>query len=637
MMLIRIRQRTSLSASKFVTSVRHHHHQHHAAAAARVGMERPFFVLHLQCRPQQRRLHHHHHHQQQYLFALARQIPYRPQQHLHFHSRRRFGIDTTTSTSTATTTTTTTNNEDEDNSDKDVTSAPFPTPHQSITTTFTTDHVDANTKRYITTAAAAAATVTTSTPTTSTWKAYAELGKARLSALVVTTTAAGFLAAGPVPLSVDPMALGAVLLGTAFCSCSAAAVNQIYEVHRDRQMKRTQHRPLVTGILSTQQATTAALLWGGVGVGTLWYGTDPLTTLLGASNILLYAGIYTPLKPYTIVNTWIGAIVGAIPPVMGYSAATAVATAAAAAAALHHPPLLTTTGATTEHVSMMASTSMASTTAEMASTLLMDPIAITLGATLYLWQLPHFMALSYMYRVDYMRGGFMMVPTAYQQKLDDHQHHSSNSNGNSNYVDATSLLENSPGGAGTAEEAAAIRTANVIVRYAWYLAMVPLMATACDITSSMYALESCLLNGYALHVAYRFYYQRTNSNARRIFLTSLWYLPCTLMLFLLHSKTWDAKIEEETPVVEKNVLAQWVMEHIHKIRNSGREMCVHEQAVVAAATRTTTTTQGPNHHPTSLSCPIRVMGTTDTNVVACATVVPPPPPTDPTPPHSPPQ
>jgi heme o synthase len=394
--------------------------------------------------------------------------------------------------------------------------------------------------------------VTTTTKPTSLTKAFLELGKARLSALVVTTTAAGFGAAGPVALS-DPSVLVAALAGTAFCSMSAAAVNQMLEVERDRKMKRTQPRPLVTGALSMPQAALAAAMWGTLGPLILWYGTDPLTTSLGMTNMFLYTCIYTPMKPVTTLNTWAGAVVGAIPPVMGYTAASAVITASTPA----------------------SMTSLAATDVALFS-LLTDPVAITLGATLYLWQLPHFMALSYMYRQDYLRGGFVMVPTAYATK-------SPNNN------DATKEDE---------EEAAAVKTANVIVRYAWYLSMVPIAVTLLNITSSMYALEGCLLNAYALRAAYRFKDQRSNQNARHIFLTSLWYLPCTLMLFLLHSKTWDATVDEKNEIQHANALSQYLSAGIHLIRQKGRELCVHEHA----------TLQGANARQ---SCPV-VVGTEHT-------------------------
>jgi protoheme IX farnesyltransferase len=344
------------------------------------------------------------------------------------------------------------------------------------------------------------------------WQAYSDLAKAKLSALVVATTCSGFLAAGPLASETTTATFLAVLSGTALCASSAAALNQMLEVPRDRNMKRTQHRPLINGSLSMTSAGIAAFSWGTAGSTILYFGTDPVTTVLGVSNIALYAGLYTYLKPRTILNTWVGAAVGAVPPIMGYTAATATATA------------VTTTDVL----------------AQSCATLALDPTVWALGGTLYLWQLPHFMSLAYMYRTDYARGGFQMIPV----------------------VDETNQFQT---------------TADVIVRYAWYLSTIPIFTTAMDITGSMFALEGCLLNAYALTVAYRFHRERTNANARKIFLTSLWYLPCLLSLFLLHSRKWD--IKEENNIDQHCDATNICTQYIQKIRNTGRELCVHERVI----------------------------------------------------------
>ena len=125
---------------------------------------------------------------------------------------------------------------------------------------------------------------------------------------------------------------------------------------------------------------------------------------------------------------------------------------------------------------------------------ILDPEAILfLGSTLFLWQFSHFFALNWMYRTDYKRGGFSMVAV------------------------------NDPNGD---------RTASLIKRYRLYLASLPILSTALEVTSPMFAVEGILLNGYALHVASKFDKERSNGNARKVFLTSLWYLPCVMMLFL---------------------------------------------------------------------------------------------------------
>lgn len=331
-------------------------------------------------------------------------------------------------------------------------------------------------------------------------KAYLDLSKARLSALVVATTAAGFLSAGSaatVPL-LSTMTYACV--GTALCSSSAAALNQVFEVDRDSQMKRTQQRPLVTKVLSVPHATAAATVWGIAGTALLAHGTDPYTTALGVSNVILYAGIYTYSKPRTVLNTWIGAVVGAVPPMIGWSAAT---------------------GGN-----------------------VLDVECLLLGTTLYLWQMPHFFALSYMHRLDYARGGFHMVPVL--------------------------------------EAPASDKTASLIVRYAWYLSTIPIISTVTGVTSTMFGVEGVVLNAYALYVAHDFHRDRTNAKARKVFLTSLWYLPCLLTLFILHSKTWDAvEVDDGTAKLNSdNAIRKVIDEYIHMIRNKGRELCVHEAVVV---------------------------------------------------------
>jgi protoheme IX farnesyltransferase len=149
-------------------------------------------------------------------------------------------------------------------------------------------------------------------PRGSTLAAYSDLAKAKLSALVVTTSAAGYVAAAGPVLTTD---FALCMMGTAFCSSSAAAFNQIFEIDRDSRMKRTQSRPLVTGELSPAEAKTAAALWGAGGTALLAM-TDPIAAALGFGNILLYSGVYTFLKPRSVVNTWVGAVVGAIPPLV---------------------------------------------------------------------------------------------------------------------------------------------------------------------------------------------------------------------------------------------------------------------------------------------------------------------------------
>ena len=138
-----------------------------------------------------------------------------------------------------------------------------------------------------------------------------------LEGLVVLTTLSGYYMGLHVPF--DLSIFTATLLGTALTSGSATAINQFLEIPFDSQMKRTQNRPLVLGRITSLHACGFAAVTGVTGLSLLLY-VNPLTAVLGASNLLLYSFIYTPMKRAHIANTWVGAIVGAIPPVMGYTA-----------------------------------------------------------------------------------------------------------------------------------------------------------------------------------------------------------------------------------------------------------------------------------------------------------------------------
>ncbi len=128
------------------------------------------------------------------------------------------------------------------------------------------------------------------------------------------------------------------------------------------------------------------------------------------------------------------------------------------------------------------------------------------------------------------------------------------------------------------------RTASLIQRYGVYLASLPFISTALEVTSPMFAVDAgILLNGYALHVASKFNQERSNANARKVFLTSLWYLPCLMMLFLLHSRRWHEKIGDDDQLDLNNgekaddATVLFKMQKImNEIQSKGRELCMHE-------------------------------------------------------------
>lgn len=187
---------------------------------------------------------------------------------------------------------------------------------------------------------------------------YATLSKLKLSALVVTTTVAGFQLAPNPSLTL----LGWTTAGIALSSFSANTFNQWLEAPFDSQMQRTRTRPLPSHQLSSIHAFNFGVLTAIAGVGILAINVGWLPALLSGANIILYAALYTPLKRISIANTWVGAVVGAIPPMIGFLAG----------------------GGTL-------------------------PSSLILGAILYCWQFPHFNSLSWNLRGDYARAGYCMA------------------------------------------------------------------------------------------------------------------------------------------------------------------------------------------------------------------------------------
>ncbi|XP_066991197.2 protoheme IX farnesyltransferase, mitochondrial [Anabrus simplex] len=189
---------------------------------------------------------------------------------------------------------------------------------------------------------------------------YLMLSKSRLTSLVVMTSMAGY-ALAPAPFDLSTFLLCSA--GTGLISCSANAINQFFEVPFDSQMDRTKNRVLVRGLLTPLHAVTFATVCALAGISTLYWCVNGLTAALGATNLILYTSIYTPLKRISILNTWVGAVVGAIPPLMGW--------------------------------------------ASCANSL--GPGAWIIAGILYAWQFPHFNALSWNLRPDYSRAGYRMM------------------------------------------------------------------------------------------------------------------------------------------------------------------------------------------------------------------------------------
>jgi len=192
-------------------------------------------------------------------------------------------------------------------------------------------------------------------------RALLELFKLRMTAHILITTVVGFyLASGA---EFDWNLLGWTLLGTGLLAMSAFSFNQAIEKNHDAVMERTQKRPLPSERLGVASAWVAGAATTILGTALLWLHVNLLTAFLGALTVLLYAAVYTPLKRLTTFNTLVGGIPGALPPLMGWTAAQ-------------------------NHLGMGG---------------------WLLFALLFFWQLPHFLALAWMYKDDYRRGGFRML------------------------------------------------------------------------------------------------------------------------------------------------------------------------------------------------------------------------------------
>lgn len=147
---------------------------------------------------------------------------------------------------------------------------------------------------------------------------YLELTKFRLLSLVLITTIIGFYLASV--QSFDVLLLFHVLLGVGFVGAGANALNQWYEQVPDARMRRTKNRPIPSGRISSERALWFGCVISAVGIAYLIVTVNLITAILGLMTWGSYLFVYTPLKQQTILNTWVGAIPGALPPVMGWTA-----------------------------------------------------------------------------------------------------------------------------------------------------------------------------------------------------------------------------------------------------------------------------------------------------------------------------
>jgi protoheme IX farnesyltransferase len=195
-------------------------------------------------------------------------------------------------------------------------------------------------------------------------KEFWDLTKPRMNMVVVVTTVAGYYLAAPGP--VEWVRLVPTLLGTALAAAGSSVLNQVLERDYDALMQRTANRPLPAGRIRPLEACLFGLLLAILGVALLAIDVNIMTACLGAITLATYLLIYTPAKRRTTLCTLVGAIPGAIPVMMGCTAATGRITAT----------------------------------------------ALALFLILFAWQIPHFLSIAILYRDDYARGGFHMLPVA---------------------------------------------------------------------------------------------------------------------------------------------------------------------------------------------------------------------------------
>ena len=270
---------------------------------------------------------------------------------------------------------------------------------------------------------------------------FVTLAKPRLNLLVLVTTLAGLYLAAPdgVPLPV----LLHTLVGTALVAGGAAALNQVWERQTDALMRRTSTRPVPAGRLRSIEGAWFGITLAGIGLAQLAFGVNVVSAAVAAATLISYVLVYTPLKLRTSLATLVGAIPGALPPVIGWAAATG-------------------------DISLEA---------------------LVLFGIVFFWQMPHFLAIAWLFRDDYARAGIPMLP----------------------------VLE--PDGRRTGLQA---------LLYAAGLWPVSLLPAVIGLAGTPYLATATVLGVLFIWLALRFAQQRSMANARTLFLFSITYLPLLL-------------------------------------------------------------------------------------------------------------
>lgn len=275
---------------------------------------------------------------------------------------------------------------------------------------------------------------------------YLTLTKPEISFLVTISALAGFLLGAPGAF--NGWTLFFLLIGVALTSAGACVLNHYVEMDLDAQMKRTATRPLPSGRLAPKAARNFGYVLVAAGVGLLCPLTNPLTATLAGLTVVLYLYVYTPLKRKTTLNTLIGTIPGALPALGGWTAATGS----------------------------------------------IGGSGLAIFAVLAFWQMPHFFSLAWMYRKDYGRGGYAMLPVV------------------------------KPDGQATAFQT---------VAYTVALIGASIVPTLLGNTGLLYAGAAFVLGLWFLRPTITFYRTRTVHDARRVLKASIVYIPMLVLLILL--------------------------------------------------------------------------------------------------------
>jgi protoheme IX farnesyltransferase len=270
---------------------------------------------------------------------------------------------------------------------------------------------------------------------------YLTLAKARLNLLVLVTTLAGLYLASPDGVSLS--VLVHTLVGTALVAGGAAALNQVWERRSDALMQRTRLRPVPAGRLGVGEGASFGLLLSTIGLVELTLGVNGVAAGVAAATLVSYVLVYTPLKRRTSLATLVGAIPGALPPVIGWAAATG-------------------------DISLPA---------------------LVLFGIVFFWQMPHFLAIAWMYRDDYARAGIPLLP----------------------------VLE--PDGRRTGQQALIYAAA------LWPLSLLPAVL---GLGGPVYLAIATALGVLFIALAARFARERSMRTARTLFAFSITYLPLLL-------------------------------------------------------------------------------------------------------------